>query len=804
MAVSIAAGAFSPSASREGSRGLACAASSTAVASHFSPQQRVNDLKRVRQSPPGRVANRISPNPPDCSESSRRWVWPEDTQHQVSGQNMMLAPRVPARAAPHDSRSSPSKANLSTLAATSTNLGPSPLKRLSPHATDRPENHDGHVAEEVFLVGAGPAARETSRPGAFGGGVRAGGHDSALTSPPPLPNGRGRLNGTNENPFNSGQTGGSSGSSHSLGAVSTYRYSGPIGANGGGIAGRVGGSGSGGSAYSSGKTFGAGLAGGGGSSGSRCPPPKAGPPGPHTKGPLPPNLSRSKLVLHYVEGENPMADLVRLGGGQGTDVLVEAVAENSKAERAGVKAGFALVALNGRTEFVQLPGWQVRLLLDAPITLGFDPEPVKPQSMKCTEIRLTRAQDVLGIPPRVAVFGPRDQGVLADEVTFNPGAAPLFISAWSNENVSSNNPEVGATNSRSLRRVYELRRPEAHAIVGRAIRGARALSPDLNWDDDDDDESRAGGGGSHSHSQSGDVVGWQGQWYRTGSSSGSRSHPALCSLDCVAECVDHDLVVEQLLGGPTQPKKISNAPPVAPRRPGSGQDNARTSNFMGRAAAATQQQQQQQQQSSPGHPLSRGRPLRRQVATDDQASAGTNTPSTVTGATTAETSRTSLPIPSVHDPAYRQRPAAAPRSPSSSKLSPRLGSGQTREAGGSRSPLRWLEPVLGPILGALSALSPRSAEAAAEGFESAGRVASSFGPRALSPRHGSGRGSPVPGSPHGPEGKLFTGDDALPFEAALQGRRQKAVQVLTTTTIVVLLMSMQLRSDLARFDLIES
>lgn len=235
--------------------------------------------------------------------------------------------------------------------------------------------------------------------------------------------------------------------------------------------------------------------------------------------------NRSKLVIHYAEGESPMNDLVRLGGGQGMDVLVEAVAADSKAEKAGVKPGFALTAMNGRSEFMQLPGWQVRLLLDAPITLGFDPDPVKPQSTKCTEIRLTRAQDQLGIPPRVAVCGPRDKGVLAEEVVFKPGSAPLWISAWGDESISEA-PEVAAS-SGAVRRVYELRRPEAHAIVGHAIRGARALSPDCELPVDN----------------------FEADWFTSTGSRAPRRMPrvSLCSLDCVAECVDNDVVVDRLL-----------------------------------------------------------------------------------------------------------------------------------------------------------------------------------------------------------------------------------------------------------------
>merc|ERR1740129_981388 len=90
--------------------------------------------------------------------------------------------------------------------------------------------------------------------------------------------------------------------------------------------------------------------------------------------------------------------------------------------------------------------------------------------MKCTEIRLTRVQDTLGIPPRVAVCGPKETGVLAEEVVFKPSSAPLWLSAWGEESLGET-PDVAARDS--VPRLYELRRPEAHAIVGDAIRGAR-------------------------------------------------------------------------------------------------------------------------------------------------------------------------------------------------------------------------------------------------------------------------------------------------------------------------------------------
>lgn len=115
----------------------------------------------------------------------------------------------------------------------------------------------------------------------------------------------------------------------------------------------------------------------------------------------------------------PMQDLPKLEGGRGIAVLVEQVAEGGKAHAAGVRKGFALVEMNGRGEFVQLPGWQVRMLLEPPITLVFDTDPVLPSSPVCTEIRLQLPpKGGLGMATREPLVGPKDFGFLAEEVVF--------------------------------------------------------------------------------------------------------------------------------------------------------------------------------------------------------------------------------------------------------------------------------------------------------------------------------------------------------------------------------------------------
>jgi len=191
----------------------------------------------------------------------------------------------------------------------------------------------------------------------------------------------------------------------------------------------------------------------------------------------PKDKNDTTVVVHYEEGDNPMNELLRLAGGQGTHVIVEAIAAESKAQRAGVKPGHALVAINGHSEFRQLPGWQIRLLLEAPVTLRFDSSPLTPMALRCTEIRLQHASEKLGMAPRAAICGPNDKSVLAEEVVFMPGSAPVWLTAKGSNSIASQPQEHDeidqAPRLQKPSRIYELRRPQAAAIVGRAVRDAR-------------------------------------------------------------------------------------------------------------------------------------------------------------------------------------------------------------------------------------------------------------------------------------------------------------------------------------------
>mmetsp|Transcript_57354 Transcript_57354/g.136325 ORF Transcript_57354/g.136325 Transcript_57354/m.136325 type:complete len:635 (-) Transcript_57354:115-2019(-) len=211
---------------------------------------------------------------------------------------------------------------------------------------------------------------------------------------------------------------------------------------------------------------------------------------------------RPVVTVVYKEGEEPMAELLRLSGGQGSQVIVDALAPESRAALAGVRAGYALVSMNGHNEFAQLPGWQVRLLLEAPITLSFEaaqpawaaPAAAIPTASHTSgsEIRIMRPE-MVGIPNRVAVCGPKDHGVLAEEVIFKPSSASLFLRT---EGQSDAAPVRKLTGQRSLQQLpeqpallgpqqqignraggsshlLELRRRDANQLVGRAVRGAR-------------------------------------------------------------------------------------------------------------------------------------------------------------------------------------------------------------------------------------------------------------------------------------------------------------------------------------------
>eukprot|EP00913_Durusdinium_trenchii_P018366 g17254.t1 len=72
--------------------------------------------------------------------------------------------------------------------------------------------------------------------------------------------------------------------------------------------------------------------------------------------------------------DNPRSDLLTLGGGQGTPVVVQMIAAGGRAEQAGVKPGAIITAINGSTAFQSFPAWQVRAIIQPPATVEIEQE----------------------------------------------------------------------------------------------------------------------------------------------------------------------------------------------------------------------------------------------------------------------------------------------------------------------------------------------------------------------------------------------------------------------------------------------
>mmetsp|Transcript_50455 Transcript_50455/g.141205 ORF Transcript_50455/g.141205 Transcript_50455/m.141205 type:complete len:439 (-) Transcript_50455:212-1528(-) len=136
------------------------------------------------------------------------------------------------------------------------------------------------------------------------------------------------------------------------------------------------------------------------------------------------------ITVQYAAGDDPMLEFTRLDGGLDSHVIVGALEPTSKAYQAGVRPGHALVVVNGKMDFSQLPGWQVRLLLKAPITLGFDPAPGHPAGMPPSLELLLAPSPALrpvSLPAEQQLLRPfrgRDGGlsdwVVAEEIVFKP------------------------------------------------------------------------------------------------------------------------------------------------------------------------------------------------------------------------------------------------------------------------------------------------------------------------------------------------------------------------------------------------
>eukprot|EP00401_Gymnodinium_catenatum_P073311 CAMPEP_0117540530 /NCGR_PEP_ID=MMETSP0784-20121206/43548_1 /TAXON_ID=39447 /ORGANISM="" /LENGTH=590 /DNA_ID=CAMNT_0005337191 /DNA_START=72 /DNA_END=1840 /DNA_ORIENTATION=+ len=143
--------------------------------------------------------------------------------------------------------------------------------------------------------------------------------------------------------------------------------------------------------------------------------------------PVPSTDSRRFIEVAYVEGENPMLCFPRLEGGAGTPVIVGMINPTGKAFAAGIRPGMTMATLNGRTEHSRLHGWQVRLILEAPITIGFVPVPsqaLQGPSAQYTsvELRLAPSRQALGLPAGKDLwrFASGENWVVAEEIVFKP------------------------------------------------------------------------------------------------------------------------------------------------------------------------------------------------------------------------------------------------------------------------------------------------------------------------------------------------------------------------------------------------
>lgn len=130
-----------------------------------------------------------------------------------------------------------------------------------------------------------------------------------------------------------------------------------------------------------------------------------------------------RLVI-YELGEEPRDDIL-LRGGSGRRIVVTAVNESGRADRAGVKAGDTLVSINGKKDFIESSADVVHASLKAPVLLVFMGFVGKLQA----EVRLNYAETVAGMSLQDNVLASRRSDVrLYEEVVFQPSAnAPLFL-----------------------------------------------------------------------------------------------------------------------------------------------------------------------------------------------------------------------------------------------------------------------------------------------------------------------------------------------------------------------------------------
>mmetsp|Transcript_37749 Transcript_37749/g.69889 ORF Transcript_37749/g.69889 Transcript_37749/m.69889 type:complete len:681 (+) Transcript_37749:120-2162(+) len=203
-----------------------------------------------------------------------------------------------------------------------------------------------------------------------------------------------------------------------------------------------------------------------------------------------------QVGINYKEGERPSAEML-FTGGSGSQVLVGYVAPGSKAQRAGVIEGCALLAINETASgvFNHLPGWHVRMMLRAPCWLYFEKKTARPQGP--SEIRVKNLRDVsVGLSMSHPVTDPADPGQLAEQAVFQTHKGPLWLQvmvdddnrekadAGGNEGMKNLMKAPQANRSRNHSPVYEVRRRDAQELIANALRPfgdrSRAASPVQN------------------------------------------------------------------------------------------------------------------------------------------------------------------------------------------------------------------------------------------------------------------------------------------------------------------------------------
>jgi len=249
------------------------------------------------------------------------------------------------------------------------------------------------------------------------------------------------------------------------------------------------------------------------------------------------------------------------------------------------------------------------------------------------------------------------------------------LSAWGDESLAGS-AEVAAHHD--LPKLYELRRPEAHAIVGHAIRGA-CDTVDQN------------------------MVSYEAEWFAQVTREGPKRNTlpsALCSMDCVAECLENEIV-------------LTHDRPTGKKPAGRGRGGGSVRAVGSRVPAGTL--------GSPGvgSPRSKGPMIGKRASGQLAGPSIVGTPAAAAGdsGTLSSEVRTS------------RSPGRTPTWPATNEAPQRRGE--------DRSPFRWLAPVLERVWG--RSLSPcRSTSPCDDPQKPPARGT-------LSPVRGPGGGSPTGG-----------------------------------------------------------